>query len=102
MLATTGERVLVIGAAGVLGSLTAQVFEDTGWEVFRASRAAHRDREWRRINLDRPETIGSGLEGVDVVINTVPHTGVVAEQFVIEHGGVLLNTSALPVEYTSP
>jgi uncharacterized protein YbjT (DUF2867 family) len=70
MLATTGERVLVIGAAGVLGSLTAQVFEDAGWEVFRGSRIAHRDAGWRRIHLSRPETLGAGLEGIDVPSRT--------------------------------
>lgn len=102
LLATTGERVVVIGAGGALGSLTAQVFEDAGWEVFRGGRGAHRDGDWRPIDLDRPETIASGLEGVDVVVNTVPHIGVLAERFVIDHGGVLLNTSALPVEYVEP
>ncbi len=102
MLGTTGERALVIGGGGALGSLSAQVFEDAGWEVFRGSRVAHRDDGWRQIDLDRPATIRAGLEGVDVVINTVPHTGATAERFVIEHGGVLLNTSALPVAYVEP
>jgi NAD(P)-dependent dehydrogenase (short-subunit alcohol dehydrogenase family) len=100
LLGTTGERVLVIGADGVLGALTAEAFEDAGWEVVRASRIGDRAGRWRRIDLDRPETVARGLRSVDVVINTVPHAGAVAERLVIEHGGVLLNTSAQPVTYT--
>jgi NAD(P)-dependent dehydrogenase (short-subunit alcohol dehydrogenase family) len=99
LLGTTGERVLVIGANGVLGALTAEAFEDAGWEVVRASRIGDRAGGWRRIDLDRPETVARGLQAVDVVINTVPHAGAVAERLVIEHGGVLLNTSAQPVTY---
>ncbi len=52
--------------------------------------------------VDRPETIGSAFEGIDVVINTAPHAGLVAERFVIEHGGVLLNTSAVSVAHVEP
>ncbi len=99
LLGTTGERVLVIGATGVLGALTAQAFEDAGWEVVRAGPRGARTGNWRRIDLDRPETVASGLEAVDVIINTVPHAGAVAERVVIEQGGLLLNTSAQPVEY---
>jgi hypothetical protein len=102
LLATTGERVLVIGAAGALGSITARVFENAGWEVFRGGRDIRRDGVWRRVDLDQPVTIRAALEGVDIVVNTVPHTDVAAERFVIEHGGVLLNTSALSVASVEP
>jgi hypothetical protein len=102
LLGTTGERVLVIGANGVLGALTAQAFEDAGWEVVRAGSLGPRAGNWRRIDLDRPETVAPGLEAVDVVINTVPHTGAVVERFVIEQGGLLLNTSAQPAAYADP
>jgi hypothetical protein len=102
LLGTTGERALVIGASGVLGALTAHAFEDAGWEVVRGGRLSGRDSNWRRVDLDRPETVSAGLESVDVVINTVPHAGAVAERLVIEHGGLLLNTSAQPVAYADP
>jgi NAD(P)-dependent dehydrogenase (short-subunit alcohol dehydrogenase family) len=98
---TTGERALVIGAGGALGALTAYAFENAGWEVVRAGRrSARRGCDWRAIDLDRPATIGPGFSDVDVVINTVPHGAMAAEQFVLDHGGVLINTSALPSAHT--
>jgi hypothetical protein len=100
MLASTGERVLVIGADGVLGSLTADAFEDAGWEVLRGSRAPDRGGDWRRIDLDLPATLIPTLEEADVVVDTVPHAGVVAEQSIIDRGGLLLNTAALPTAWT--
>ncbi|MBV9048258.1 MAG: hypothetical protein JOY58_08315 [Solirubrobacterales bacterium] len=97
LLSDTGERVLVIGANGALGSLTARAFERAGWEVLRGSRTPGGHGDWRQIDLDLPETVTSALEGVDVVIDTVPHMGLVAEQLVIERGGLVLNSAAPPV-----
>jgi hypothetical protein len=99
LLGTTGERVLVIGATGVLGALTAQAFEDAGWEVLRGGRSGERAGNWRHVDLGRPETVAPALGAVDVVVNTVPHAGAVSERLVIEQGGLLLNTSAQPVAY---
>lgn len=99
LLATTGERVLVIGADGALGSLTARAFADAGWEVVGGARSAGDDGDRRLIDLGRPETIGPGCEGVDVIINTVPDPGVAAERFVVEQGGVLVNSSALSIAH---
>ncbi len=95
MFATTGERVLVIGGAGALGSLTADVFEDSGWDVVRAGRRPNGTGDWLHVDLDEPETIVPGLASVDVVVNTVPHPELTPERLVLEHGGVLLNTSAV-------
>lgn len=102
LLETTGERVLVIGANGVLGGLTAHAFEDAGWDVVRAGRTRGRAGNWRRIDLDRPETVAAAVESVDVVVNTVPHASALAERLVAETGGLLLNTSAQPVSYADP
>jgi hypothetical protein len=93
---------LVIGATGVLGALTAQAFEDAGWDVVRGGRIWERARNWRHIDLDRAETVAPALQAVDVVINTVPHARAVSERLVIEQGGLLLNTSAQPVAYADP
>lgn len=95
LFGTTGERVLVIGAGGALGSLTACAFESAGWDVVRATRSTV-PPDWRRLDLDRPEDVGPGLADVDVVVNTVPHARLTAERFVLERGGLLINTSALP------
>ncbi len=92
----------MIGATGVLGALTAQAFEDAGWEVVRGGRIGARAGNWRHIDLDRPETVAAALGAVDVVINTVPHAGAVCERLVIEQGGLLLNTSAQPVAHADP
>jgi hypothetical protein len=88
------RSVLVIGAGGVLGSLTATAFEDAGWEV---QRGARRERDGFRIaDLDRPETIEAAAADVDVVLNTVPHPGLTAERTVLERGGKLVNVSTPP------
>lgn len=100
MFASTGERVLVIGADGVLGSLTASAFEHAGWEVIRGSRAPDCYRDWRRIDLDLPATVTPSLEEADVVVDTVPHPGVVAERSIVDRGGLILNTAAPPIAWT--
>jgi hypothetical protein len=100
IFATTGERVLVIGASGTLGALTATVFEHAGWEVTRASRSVSDPADWLRLDLDNLDTIAPALATVDVVVNTVPRPGLHPERQVLEHGGVLLNTSAISTEHT--
>lgn len=85
MLSGTGERVLVIGAGGVLGALTAKAFERAGWEVLRGSRASALD----------------GLDEADVVVNAASHPGVAAERSVMARGGLILNTAALPAAWTT-
>ncbi|MBV9006458.1 MAG: hypothetical protein JO181_17470 [Solirubrobacterales bacterium] len=100
MLASTGERVLVIGADGALGSLTASAFERAGWEVLRGSRLPSRCRDWRRIDLDLPATVTPSLAEADVIVDTVPHPGVVAEQSIIDRGGLILNSAAPPTAWT--
>jgi hypothetical protein len=103
MFATTGERVLVIGAGGALGGLTASVFEHAGWEVSRAARKADgENRGHRHVDLDDPDTIAPALAAVDVIVNTVPHPALHPERLVLEHGGVLLNASAISTEHTAP
>jgi NAD(P)-dependent dehydrogenase (short-subunit alcohol dehydrogenase family) len=86
--------VLVIGARGVLGTLTARAFAAAGWEVHGAARRPTSGQ--LKVDLDRRESIVGALRGHDLVVNTVPHPGLWAERTVLERGGLLINTSALP------
>jgi NAD(P)-dependent dehydrogenase (short-subunit alcohol dehydrogenase family) len=88
------NRVLIVGAQGVLGGLTARAFADAGWSV-RA--AARRPRPGQiRLDLDRPDSVAAAAEVDELIVNTVPHADLLAERHVIEHGGLLINVSALP------
>lgn len=89
-------RALVIGAQGMLGSITAATFERAGWEVRRGGRRPGNDVDLVHVDLEEPETIAAALTGADVVINTVPDLELTTERMVLERGGVLLNVSAMP------
>src|SRR5947209_15282319 len=85
---------LVIGSQGALGSTVVRAFERAGWEVHRAARRP--GTSFRLVDLDTPETLRRAFDGVDVIVNTVPHPALAAESAVLERGGLLLNISALP------
>jgi hypothetical protein len=88
------HRVLVIGAQGVLGALTVAAFRAAGWTV---RSAARRPRAGEiEIDLDRDDSVRAALQQDEVVVNTVPHPDLLAERHVLEHGGTLINVSALP------
>ncbi len=89
------NNVLVIGAGGVLGALTARAFAAAGWEVRRGTRHPFQAGQVH-LDLDRPESILAAVRERELVINTVPHQALLAERVVLERGGVLINTSALP------
>jgi len=86
--------VLIIGARGVLGTLTARAFAAAGWEVQGAARRPAAGQ--LKVDLDRRDCIAAALRGNDLVVNTVPHPRLWAERAVLERGGLLINTSALP------
>ncbi len=88
------NRVLIIGARGVLGSLTSSAFTAAGWAVRSGVRRPKPGQI--HVDLDRPDSIAAAFDEGELVVNTVPHLGLFAERFVLEHGGVLINTSALP------
>jgi hypothetical protein len=88
------NQVMIIGAGGVLGALTAQTFRDSGWDVRCATRNPRGEEVL--IDLERPATIASALREDELVVNTVPHPGLLAERAVLERGGVLINIAALP------
>jgi hypothetical protein len=94
--------VLVIGAGGVLGGLVAEAFAEAGWDVRRASRRPAGEPGACLVDLDRPETLASALEGADVAVSTVPHPRLTAERHVLEHGGTLLSVVAFTPEEARP
>src|SRR6201995_2518 len=88
------NRVLVIGAQGVMGTLTAGAFATAGWTVPAGVRRPRAGEV--AVDLDRPESIAAAIADDELVVNTVPHPDLLAERHVLEHGGTLINVSALP------
>jgi hypothetical protein len=89
-----GKDVLIIGARGVLGALTANAFREAGWKVRSTARQAA--PEQIALDLDSSESVAAVLEENELIVNTVPHPRLLAERAVLERGGVLINTSAMP------
>ena len=88
------KRVLIIGVGGVLGILTARAFGDAGWEVRGAARRPGPGQS--EVDLDSYESVAATVREDELVVNTVPHPALLAERFVLEVGGTLINTSAMP------
>src|SRR5438105_15534085 len=65
------KQALIIGARGVLGTLTARAFQDAGWEVRCAARRPRAGEV--HVDLDQPATIAPALSEHELVVNTVPH-----------------------------
>lgn len=94
------RSVLVIGAQGGVGSATARAFEDAGWEVRRAGRRLQDGPGMRFLDLDDPR-LDALLEPADVIVNTVPHEGLVPERATLERGGVLIRIPEAPPSVTA-
>jgi hypothetical protein len=88
------NRVLVIGAQGVVGALTARAFAGAGWMVRTGARRPLPGQ--LEIDLDSAASIAAAVTGEELVVNTVPHSELLVERHVLEHGGTLINVSALP------
>src|SRR5690242_17020914 len=88
------NRVLVIGARGVVGALTARAFANAGWTVRLGARRPLPGQV--EIDLDSTRSIAAAVAEDELVINTVPHPDLLVERHVLEHGGTLINVSALP------
>jgi NAD(P)-dependent dehydrogenase (short-subunit alcohol dehydrogenase family) len=88
------NRALVIGAQGVLGALTVRAFEAAGWAVRCGARRPRTGQV--EIDLDRLDSIAAAVDEHELVINTVPHPDLLAERYVLERGGMLINVSDLP------
>jgi len=92
----TRPLVLVIGARGALGALVADAFRRHGWAVRESSRDPIPPPDFHYVDLTDPATLAPALDGVDLVITTVPDPALAAERHVLKRGGVLLNLSAGP------
>jgi hypothetical protein len=88
------RSVLVLGAQGVLGGVSASAFQREGWRVVRAGRRT--EHGVSLVDLDRPETLREALDGIDVVVNPVPEERLAAERVVLEAGPALVNLSTSP------
>jgi NAD(P)-dependent dehydrogenase (short-subunit alcohol dehydrogenase family) len=87
---------LVIGAGGALGSLVSDAFRRRGWTVHDAGRTPITSPSFRYVDLAAPETLPAALQGVDLVVSTVPDQTLTAERHVLANGGLMLNLSAEP------
>ncbi|MGZ4179697.1 MAG: hypothetical protein ACXVUL_03290 [Solirubrobacteraceae bacterium] len=84
----------MIGAQGVLGALTARAFAAAGWTVRSGARRPLPGQV--EIDLDSAGSIAAAVSEEELVVNTVPHPDLLVERHVLEHGGRLINVSALP------
>jgi hypothetical protein len=94
----TINRALVIGGRGVLGGLAVRAFSEAGWQVRSGVRGAGAAEI--ELDLDRPESVRAALREHELVVNTVPHSDLIAERLVLEHGGTLINIATLPAAAT--
>ena len=47
------------------------------------------------MDLDEPDTLEQALDGIDLIVSTVPDERLVAERMVLSRGGMLINVSAM-------
>jgi hypothetical protein len=87
--------VLVLGGQGVLGTAIAGAFGAAGWTSIRAGRRPDPGAEFRLVDLDEPDTLERAVDGIDLIVSTVPDERLVAERMVLSRGGVLINVSAM-------
>jgi hypothetical protein len=78
----------------VIGRLVIREFTAAGWQVRCGVRNPGPGQV--RVDLDRSDSIAAALREDELVINTVPHPGLLPERLVLERGGALINISALP------
>jgi hypothetical protein len=88
-------RVLVLGGQGVLGTAIAAAFRAAGWTSIRAGRRPDPGADFRPVDLDEPDTLERAVDGIDLIVSTVPDERLVAERHVLSRGGVLINVSAM-------
>src|SRR5438477_4093014 len=90
------RRVLVLGAQGFLGTFTAAALAKDGWRVIRGGRRPEYAPDFALVDLDAPDTVRAACRGVDLVVSTVRHPGLVAERIVLRDGPTLLDLDDLP------
>jgi hypothetical protein len=78
----------------VLGGLMVEAFGEAGWAVRSAARRPGPGQV--RVDLDLGDSIEAAAREDELIVNTVPHPDRLAERYVLEHGGTLINVSAAP------
>jgi hypothetical protein len=91
------ERVLVIGAQGVLGRAVARALVLSGFDVLRGGRRPEHAEDFVLLDLDRPETVVEACAGAELVVNCVFHRELAAERAVLRAGGTMLDVASLPL-----
>lgn len=94
----TQKNILVIGAQGVLGKFTARALQSMGNKVLRGGRRAESAADFRLVDLDRSDTLATALEGVDLVVSSIPDNSARAERAILRNGGLLLSEASVPAE----
>jgi hypothetical protein len=97
-IGASAGRVLVLGGQGVLGTAIAGAFSAAGWTSVRAGRRPDPGADFRLVDLDEPDTFARALDGIDLVVSTVPDARLVAERHVLARGGMLINVSAMAAD----
>jgi len=90
------KSALVIGGQGALGRAVIAELTAHGWTAHPAGRRRDERPRFRHLDLDRPETVAAALANTEVVISTVADRELTVEQWVLRHGGVLVNCSHSP------
>ena len=94
-LNAAANRVLIIGAQGVLGTLLARGFREAGSHVVRGGRRPERAADFRLVDLDQPETVSQALAEVGLAVSTVRDDKLAAERAVLSEGGIVRPRCAL-------
>ena len=89
------RKVLVLGGQGVIGSFIARAFREAGWEATRAGRRSEEAGDFRRVDLERPETVDGAVAEADLVVSAVHHAALHAERAVLRDGGTLIHLDEL-------
>ena len=84
------KTVLVIGAQGVLGALTVEIFSAAGWNVLRGGRRNEAAADFCIVDLDREDTVAAACSGVDLIVSAVEDPECRAQRHVLENGGKML------------
>ncbi|MFI4933568.1 MAG: hypothetical protein ACHP7N_03035 [Caulobacterales bacterium] len=84
------------GAQGVLGRFTARALAAAGHNVLRGGRRAEEAADFRLVDLERPQTLAAALDGVDLVVTSIPDPLARLEREVLRRGGLLLSQASVP------
>ena len=63
----------MLGAQGVLAGAVVRAFVDARWRVVRGVRRRDGVGGSAFVDLDRTDTVGAAIAGVDLVVDPVPH-----------------------------